>query len=83
MYCVRTRSKHIKNSKERCLLKHKNASSNSFLRLCQDHLRTYFWWSLCVLYLLACQMSVTVATEVFVAVSMCDAFLELINSPVC
>ena len=36
-----------------------------------------------MLYLLTCQMRVTVATEVFVAVSMCDAFLELINSPVC
>ena len=44
----------------------------------------YLWWSLlCPLYLLACQVRVTIATQVFVVAFMCDIFQGLINSLVC
>ena len=42
-------------------------------------LRMYLRWSLCTLYLLACQVRVTVGAQVFV-VFMCDVFRVLTNS---
>ena len=41
-----------------------------FLRMC-------LWWSLCTLYLLACQVRVNVGAQVFVVVFMCDVFRVL------
>ena len=44
----------------------------------------YFWWSLCTLYLHACQVRVTVGDSVrSLLLCLCDVFRMLINSLIC
>ena len=47
------------------------------------YILTYFRWSLCTLYLLACQTEVTVGDSGLSSSCLCHVFRALINSLVC